>query len=62
VRLYDLLGREVARLVDDESAAGRHEVTFPTSALAAGLYVVRLAARDAAGRPAVRTRQLTVVR
>jgi hypothetical protein len=62
VRLYDLLGREVARLVDGERAAGRHEVAFPTSALAAGLYMVRLSARDPHGRPTVVTRRLTVLR
>jgi hypothetical protein len=60
--LYDVVGREVARLVDAEHAAGRHEVAFPTSALAAGLYMVRLSARDPYGRLTVVTRRLTVLR
>lgn len=62
VVLYDVLGREVARLIDAERAAGRHEVTLDASALAAGVYVVRVEAADAVGRPVARTRRLTVVR
>jgi hypothetical protein len=40
--VYDLLGREVARLVDGEAAAGRHLVPFDGHALASGVYVCRL--------------------
>ena len=55
--VYDLLGREVARLHDSPLAEGIHRLPFETRNLAAGVYVVRL---EATGT--VRTRQLTVVR
>lgn len=42
VTAYDVLGREVAVLVDDHVAAGRYEATIDTSTLASGLYVLRL--------------------
>ena len=42
--LYDLLGREVAVLVDREQSVGSHEVAFAAGALASGVYVVRLRA------------------
>src|SRR5690606_38635003 len=42
--VYDVLGREVAVLVDAESEAGRHRVAFDGGALAAGVYVVRMTA------------------
>lgn len=44
--VYDLLGREVARLVDAPQAAGRHTVVFDADGLAAGLYLARLRAGD----------------
>jgi hypothetical protein len=45
--VYDLLGREVARLVDVQKAPGTHEAAFDASALASGVYVYRLTAGDA---------------
>jgi hypothetical protein len=44
LRVFDVLGREVARLVDGELEAGRHQVAFDGSALPSGVYVVQLAA------------------
>ena len=45
--VYDALGREVARLVDGLSAVGEQSVSFDASALAPGLYLVRLDANGA---------------
>ncbi len=42
--IYDLLGREVAVLVDERRAAGSYQDTFDGSALASGVYVYRLRA------------------
>ena len=55
--VIDVLGREVAVLVDGERAAGTHHADLDTAALPAGLYVVRL---RAGGREAIQ--RLTVVR
>ena len=40
--VYDLLGREVATLVEDYQTAGNHSFRFDASRLASGLYVYRL--------------------
>src|SRR5690606_14301402 len=40
--VYDVLGREVAVLVDARQEAGAHRATFDASGLAAGTYVYRL--------------------
>ncbi len=40
--VYDMLGREVAVLVDGVMSAGSHQVSFDGSGLASGIYLVRL--------------------
>jgi hypothetical protein len=40
--LFDVLGREVLRVVDGVQAAGRHAETLDTGSLAPGVYVARL--------------------
>jgi hypothetical protein len=44
LKVYDMLGREVATLVDGVMSAGSHQVTFDGSALSSGIYLVRLTA------------------
>ena len=46
--VYDLLGREVAVLVDEPKAAGKYEVSFNAVGLASGVYTYRLSAGDLA--------------
>jgi hypothetical protein len=42
IKVYDMLGREVATLVDENHPAGRYTVTFDGSALASGIYIYRM--------------------
>jgi hypothetical protein len=42
--IYNLLGQEVARLVDTEQRAGYHTITWDTSGLSSGVYLYRLEA------------------
>jgi hypothetical protein len=42
--VYDILGREVATLVNEVKAPGSYEVTFDASGLASGVYICRLTA------------------
>jgi hypothetical protein len=42
--VYDMLGREIAVLVDAEQAAGRYSVRFRASGLPGGVYVAVLRA------------------
>jgi hypothetical protein len=44
LRVFDLLGREVAMLVDGQQSVGRHEVQFDASGLSSGMYIYRLEA------------------
>jgi hypothetical protein len=42
--VYDLLGNEVATLVNEDKAPGEYEVTFDGSGLSSGIYFYRLQA------------------
>jgi hypothetical protein len=44
--VFDLLGREVARLERDVLAAGRHVYQWDASSVASGVYLYRLSAGD----------------
>ena len=44
LKVYDVLGREIATLVNDKLEAGTYSATFETSGLASGIYFYRLTA------------------
>jgi hypothetical protein len=46
LKVYDMLGREVATLVDQVQEQGRYSAAFDASRLASGVYISRLAAGD----------------
>jgi hypothetical protein len=43
LKIYDILGSEIATLVNEEKIAGKYEVNFDASNLASGVYVYRIA-------------------
>lgn len=65
LRLYDLLGREVATLVDGELESGVHKVVFQAESVASGVYFYRLEAAalpKGSGRRYVETKKLTYLK
>jgi hypothetical protein len=44
--VYDILGKEVATLVNERKAAGSHRVSFDASKIPSGLYFYRLNAAN----------------
>ncbi|HEX3074846.1 MAG TPA: T9SS type A sorting domain-containing protein, partial [Ignavibacteriales bacterium] len=42
VKLYDMLGREVAVLLNREMEAGSHELLFDGASLASGVYIYKI--------------------
>ncbi len=57
LNVYDVLGREVALLVNGKKEAGHHEVTFDAAGVSSGVYLYRLTADGF-----VQTRKLLVLR
>jgi hypothetical protein len=56
--VYDVLGREVERLVDEVAQPGRNTATWDAGTNASGVYFCRM---EAGGR-IVQTRKLVVLR
>jgi len=46
LKIYDILGAEVATLVNEEKSVGRYEVNFDASSLASGVYLYRIQVND----------------
>ena len=44
LKIYDVLGREVITLVNEELSAGKHEVIFDASQFSSGIYFYQLKA------------------
>ncbi|MEX0779816.1 MAG: CBM35 domain-containing protein [Balneolales bacterium] len=57
LRIYDLLGREAASLVDGQMREGTHEVSFDASPLSSGVYIYRMEAESF-----TRTRQMMLIK
>jgi hypothetical protein len=57
LKIYDLLGREVTKLVDEEKSPGNYEVKFNASGLPSGVYFYNLRAGDF-----VQTRKMLLVK
>jgi hypothetical protein len=57
LRVFDILGREVATLVSGQIKAGYHQVQFNARNLASGMYIYRLQA----GKTVI-TKKLTLIK
>lgn len=57
LKTYDILGREITTIFDDERTAGEYEVEFNAAHLASGVYFYRLRAGDY-----VETRKMILLR
>jgi phosphatidylserine/phosphatidylglycerophosphate/cardiolipin synthase-like enzyme len=60
--VYDVLGREVARLADGMHPAGIHDFQFNAGNIASGTYLYRLEARDATGTAVQKSRTMVLVK
>ncbi len=46
LKVYDILGKEIATLVNEEKHTGRYEVKFDASDLASGVYIYKIQVND----------------
>ncbi|MBF8295796.1 MAG: hypothetical protein HW389_2341 [Bacteroidetes bacterium] len=65
LRVFDILGREVATLVNDVRSPGTHVVRWDALGQPSGIYLYRLQARvmsGGQGRALIATKKMLVVR
>ncbi|MGH1365416.1 MAG: T9SS type A sorting domain-containing protein [Calditrichia bacterium] len=62
LRIFDSLGKEIARVVDQELAAGRYEANWNAGSIASGIYFYRLEATSESGADFVESRKLILSR
>jgi hypothetical protein len=46
LKVYDVLGNEIATLVNEEKTAGTHEVNFSSAGLTSGIYFYSMEVND----------------
>jgi hypothetical protein len=46
LKIYDVIGREVANLVNEQQEPGGHQITLDAKRFASGMYIYRLVATD----------------
>ena len=62
LRIYDVLGREVACLVEGEHGAGYHEAVWQAGRFASGVYLYRLMVEAADGARTLKQRTMLLVK
>jgi hypothetical protein len=62
LKVYDLLGREMATLLDGQRAAGTYNLSFNAAEYSSGVYLYRLSALGNDGRKFVSTKRLTLIK
>jgi hypothetical protein len=46
LKVYDILGKEIATLINEEKSQGKYEVNFNASSLSSGVYIYKIQAGD----------------
>jgi hypothetical protein len=62
LKVFDMLGREVAVLVNAERAAGQYTAQWDASAMPSGVYCYQLTARGVKGGSFVQTRRMVLLK
>jgi hypothetical protein len=62
LKVYDMLGREVATLVDGVKEIGSYSATFDGARLASGVYIMRLVASSQEGKSFVQTKKMVLMK
>jgi hypothetical protein len=62
LKVYDMLGREVATLVDGIKEVGSYSANFDGARLASGVYIMRLVASSQEGKSFVQTKKMVLMK
>jgi hypothetical protein len=62
LKVYDVIGREVVNLVNEQQEPGYYQKTFDANRLASGMYIYRLVATDEQNKQHVYQKKMVLVR
>ena len=62
LKIYNMLGQEVASLVDDERTAGYHQETWDATRCASGVYVYQLIATNNSGAKQIAHKRMLLLK
>ncbi|MBI3579919.1 MAG: T9SS type A sorting domain-containing protein, partial [Ignavibacteriales bacterium] len=62
LKIFNLLGQEVATLANGEKLAGHHQEQFDAHTLASGMYVYQLSIADEQGNKKVSRKTMVVLK
>ena len=62
LKVYDMLGREVATLVNEMKEMGSYTAVFNAERLASGTYIARLTAQSEEGKSFVQTKKMVLMK
>jgi len=62
LKVYDVLGNEVATLINEEKPAGSYEVEFNGSNLTSGVYFYQLRAGSPKGQAFIQTKKMLLIK
>lgn len=62
IMVYDILGREVKKLIDEDETPGKYQSTFDASGLASGVYYYRMCATTKDGTIFIQAKKVTLIK
>jgi hypothetical protein len=62
VSIFDMLGREVARLVEGDRAPGKYIARWDASTMPSGVYYCRMTATEKSGNMFTQTRRMALIK
>ena len=62
IKIYNIIGQEVATIVNDQMRAGFHNATFKADNLSSGVYIARLTAIGSSGAEFIREIKMQLIK
>jgi len=62
IRLFNILGQQIAQIINSDFSAGNHKVEFNAQELSTGAYIYTLEARGVDGKSFVSTKKMILMK
>lgn len=62
LKVYDLLGREVATILDEEKPAGEFHQFFDANDLSSGIYIYQISVTTSSGKNFIQSKKMTLIK